>query len=146
MIYKRFSKKTKIIIAIATLLVLLASVIGYFALKPKNPLSNKPNPTPGSGKAESSAAKEVEKKQTEQTQKLNKQLAEAPKDPKTRCVITAKFNTEQRRDEQISAENKRNDEHIKKFGNNKSNGYIHKQNLDKIQKQYEREIKNINCK
>lgn len=145
MIYKKLTKKKIIIISIVALVV-IGGIAGYVLTRPKNNLANKPNPTPGSGKATASTdAKEAEQKQQAKSQALNKQLAEAPKDPKVRCEITAKFNAENMREDNIALENKRHDEYIKKFGNNNAEEYIHKQNLERVQKQYDRSLKSISC-
>lgn len=146
MIYKKLTKKRVIIISLVAL-VILGGIAGYVLTRPKNNLANKPNPTPGSGKTTASAnAKEAEKKQQSKSEALNKQLAEAPKDPKARCEITAKFNANSMREEQIALENKRHDEYVKRFGNNRAEDYTHKQNLERIQKQYDKSLNNINCK
>lgn len=146
MIYRKLTKKKIIIISIVAL-VILGGIAGYVLTRPKNNLANKPNPTPGSGKTTASAnAKEAEKKQQSKSEALNKQLAEAPKDPKVRCEITAKFSAENMRSDNIALENKRHEAYIKKFGNNRAEDYIHKQNLERIQKQYDNSIKSVDCK
>ena len=143
--YRRFTKKHVVIFCSALLVIMLVAGAFWISKNTKN-TSNKPNPTPGSGKSASAASKEAEQKQQAKTQALNKTLAEAPKDPKTRCEITYKFNAEQKRDEQIEAENKRHDAYIKKFGDNRAEQYTHKQNLERIQKQFEKSLNNMNCK
>lgn len=143
--YRRFTRKHVVIICSALLVTVLIAGVFWFSKNTKN-TNNKPNPTPGSGKSASAASKEAEQKQQAKTQALNKKLAEAPKDPKTRCEIIAKFSAEQKRDEQIDAENKRHDTYINKFGDNRAEQYTHKQNLERIQKQFEKSLNNMNCK
>lgn len=150
MMYKKLTNKKLIIISIL-FVVIIGVIIGFLLIRQKSHLANKPNPTPGSDKWAIEASKaeerrEAEQKQRAKTQALNKILAEAPEDPKTRCEITYKFNAEQKRDEQIEAENKRHDAYIKKFGDNRPEQYTHKQNLERIQKQYDRSLNNMKCK
>lgn len=143
--YRRFTKKHVFIFCSALVVIMLIAGAFWLSKNTKN-TSNKPNPTPGSGKSASAASKEAEQKQQAKTQALNKKLTDAPKDPKTRCEITYKFDAEQKRDEQIEAENKRHDAYIKKFGDNRAEQYTHKQNLERIQKQFEKSLNNMNCK
>ncbi len=145
MTYKRLTKK-HVLITVTISMILIAGIVTYFVISPKSELSNKPNPNPGSGKTASPANKEVEQEQQAKNTALSKKLTEAPKDPKARCEITAKFNAEYMRDENIALETKRHEEYIKKFGSNRAEDYTHKQNLDRIQKQFDKSVKNINCK
>ncbi len=145
MIYKRLTK-THIFIAVVALIILIAGIATYLVISPKSELSNKPNPNPGSGKSASPASRQAEAKKLSQTKELNKMLAEAPKDPKSQCLVVSRFNSEQTRNDMLDIENKRHDSAVQKNGSNNAENYIHKQNLAKIQKQFEQSNNSNNCK
>lgn len=142
--HKIFTKKRLILLAIIVMIVTLVAS-GFWFINKNNKNTNKPNPTPGSGKQVSQQAKEAEQKQQTNNQQLSEKLAEAPKDPKARCEISAKFNAEQQRNEQIEAEKKRHAAYIKKFGDNRAEQHVHNQNLERIDKQFNNMVKNTNC-
>lgn len=145
MTYKRLNKKHIVLIAAVTAII-IAGTVAFFVFRSKSELSNKPNPSPGSGKTASPASRQAEAKKLSQTKELNKMLAEAPKDPKSQCLVVSRFNSEQTRNDMLDIENKRHDSAVQKNGSNNAENYIHKQNLAKIQKQFEQSNNINNCK
>lgn len=142
--YHSFNKK--IIIILVTFAIMVIATLGSIVFRTKNNKSkNNLNPTPGSSQIQSAKPEEKNKNQIEKVSKLNEQLARAPRDPKIRCEIVHKFHAEQRRDEKIKVENERYNKSVKIFGNNHANEYIHRQNLEKIQSTYNKEIQSIDC-
>ena len=143
--HKRFNKK--FILIVIVLIIAITIVLSILLFKSKDSSTTKPNPSPGSGKQATQESKSTQQqKQQATSQKLSKLLAEAPKDPKTQCIVIAKFQVEQIRDDQIEQENKRNEDYIKRFGDNKSNQHIHQQNIERTQRSYQQSSTKNNCR
>lgn len=144
--YSRLTRKQFILPSIAVVVVIISLIGGFWIINRGKDQGTKPNISPGSGKTASPASQQAEAKKLSQTKELNKMLAEAPKDPRSQCLVVSRFNSEQTRNDMLDIENKRHDSAVQKYGSNNAENYIHKQNLAKIQKQFEQSNNINNCK
>lgn len=149
MIYKKLSKKHYIIIA--TIMVIILAIGGVWFGVVKSRQSTRPNPTPGSGNALSAAKKaEQEKKQKEQTQELNKILANTPKDKKSVCIATSKFYLEQQHKDFLKQIDDINQRMIKRLSDSgrstKTQEYTHANQTKRENDRYQKSLDNIKCK